>query len=296
MASSDSNQRKIVTEFPGTIRVYDDGTVERLRDTDFVPPSISVGGGGVSSNFSARLYLPPHCHRKLPLLLYFHGGAFCISSPFCGKYHRYVSRLAAEARVVVVSFAYRLAPEHPIPAAYDDARAGIRWAVSHRAGNGPEPWSAGGNIVHNLAMAVGDPEFGLGVGLSGIALVCPYFSGSKPTESEVIHRRPGGGNMWAFVCPSSPDNDDPRINPVGPKAPSLMGLGSKRVMVIVAGEDGLRDRGRLYYEGVEKSGWKGGAEFVEIEGEGHCFHLYNLESEKAGILIKRLVAFFNGKS
>ncbi|CAI0558385.1 unnamed protein product, partial [Linum tenue] len=109
------------------IRVYDDGTVERLRDTDFVPPSIS--GSGVSSkdvvinsNFSARLYLPPHCHRKLPLLLYFHGGAFCISSPFCGKYHRYVSRLAAEARVVVVSFAYRLAPEHPIPAAYDDGR------------------------------------------------------------------------------------------------------------------------------------------------------------------------------
>ncbi|CAI0558384.1 unnamed protein product, partial [Linum tenue] len=286
------------------IRVYDDGTVERLRDTDFVPPSIS--GSGVSSkdvvinsNFSARLYLPPHCHRKLPLLLYFHGGAFCISSPFCGKYHRYVSRLAAEARVVVVSFAYRLAPEHPIPAAYDDARAGIRWAVSHRAGNGHEPWlndhvdfnrvllsgeSAGGNIVHNLAMAVGDPGFGLGVGLSGIALVCPYFSGSKPS------------NMWAFVCPSSPDNDDPRINPVGPNAPSLTGLGSKRVMVIVAGEDGLRDRGRLYYEGVEKSGWKGGAEFVEIEGEGHCFHLYNLESEKAGILIKRLVAFFNGKS
>ncbi|CAI0558386.1 unnamed protein product, partial [Linum tenue] len=283
------------------IRVYDDGTVERLRDTDFVPPSIS--GSGVSSkdvvinsNFSARLYLPPHCHRKLPLLLYFHGGAFCISSPFCGKYHRYVSRLAAEARVVVVSFAYRLAPEHPIPAAYDDARAGIRWAVSHRAGNGHEPWlndhvdfnrvllsgeSAGGNIVHNLAMAVGDPGFGLGVGLSGIALVCPYFSGSKPS------------NMWAFVCPSSPDNDDPRINPVGPNAPSLTGLGSKRVMVIVAGEDGLRDRGRLYYEGVEKSGWKGGAEFVEIEGEDHIFHLFNPDCEAAAGLFDSWASFIN---
>ncbi|CAI0558389.1 unnamed protein product, partial [Linum tenue] len=283
------------------IRVYDDGTVERLRDTDFVPPSIS--GSGVSSkdvvinsNFSARLYLPPHCHRKLPLLLYFHGGAFCISSPFCGKYHRYVSRLAAEARVVVVSFAYRLAPEHPIPAAYDDARAGIRWAVSHRAGNGHEPWlndhvdfnrvllsgeSAGGNIVHNLAMAVGDPGFGLGVGLSGIALVCPYFSGSKPTESEVMHRRPGGGNINPFV---------------GGAPPSAEELGCQRVAIFVAERDILCDRGKAYYRSLARSEGQNGkvrVELVETKGEDHIFHLFNPDCEAAAGLFDSWASFIN---
>ncbi|CAI0558210.1 unnamed protein product [Linum tenue] len=325
MASSDSNQRKIVTEFPGTIRVYDDGTVERLRDTDFVPPSISVGGGGVSSkdvvinsNFSARLYLPPHCHRKLPLLLYFHGGAFCISSPFCGKYHRYVSRLAAEARVVVVSFAYRLAPEHPIPAAYDDARAGIRWAVSHRAGNGPEPWlndhvdfdrvllsgeSAGGNIVHNLAMAVGDPEFGcrssLAVKIHGLVMIHPYFWGKDPIGLEKADgaRKAMVDNWWTFVCPSNEGCDDPYINPfVGGAPPSAEELGCQRVAIFVAERDILCDRGKAYYRSLARSEGQNGkvrVELVETKGEDHIFHLFNPDCEAAAGLFDSWASFIN---
>ncbi|CAI0465233.1 unnamed protein product [Linum tenue] len=314
-----STLQELATEFPSMIRVYKDGTVERLRDTDFAPPSAA---GGVSSkdvvflpelNLSARLYLPSISgHRKLPLLLYFHGGGFCIASPFCGKYHRYVSRLAAEAQAVVVSFDYRKAPEHPIPAAYEDSWAGLHWAASHRAGNGPEPWlndhadfgrvflageSAGANIVHNLAMAAGNPDFGLQMRLLGVALVHPYFWGSTPIGSEPIYPQPDAKavteRLWPFICPSSPDNDDPRVNPMTPDGPSLVGLGCKRVLVYVAEKDLLKDRGWLYYEAVGRSGWMGVVEIGETEGEGHGFHLYDLESEKAEALIKRLAAFFN---
>ncbi|CAI0465237.1 unnamed protein product [Linum tenue] len=132
MSSSSTDGRKLAKEIPGHIRIYDDGTVERLRDTDVVPPSIDAGPGGVSTkdvvylpelNLSARLYLPQHGgNRKLPLVIYFHGGGFCVASAFCAKYHRYVYRMAAQAQAVVVSFDYRLAPEHPIPAAYEDCR------------------------------------------------------------------------------------------------------------------------------------------------------------------------------
>ncbi|CAN0922268.1 Probable carboxylesterase 2 [Linum grandiflorum] len=302
---SHPNQPQVATEFPGTIKINTDGTIHRLRDTDFVPPSSSSSGVSSKdvlfhpdSNLSARLHLPPSTdHRKLPLVLYFHGGGFCISSPFCSKYNRYASRIAAESQSLVVSFDYRKAPEHPIPAAYEDSWAGLLWAASHQTGNGPEPWlnehadfgriflagdSAGGNIVHNLA-------FGLEMEILGAALVHPYFWGSELIGSEAIYYPP----EWGFICPSSPDNDDPRVNPVAEDGPGLVGLGCRRVLVCVAEKDVLRDRGWMYYEALGRSGWMGVVEISESEGEGHAFHLYDLEGENADTLIKRLAAFFN---
>ncbi|CAL1410815.1 unnamed protein product [Linum trigynum] len=321
MASSGSGERKLVKEIPGNLLIYDDGTVERLRDTDVVPPSIDAGGVSTKDvvylpelNLSARLYLPSAAggNRKLPLVIYFHGGGFCVASPFCAKYHRYVSRLAAESQTVVVSFDYRLAPENPIPAAYEDSQAALRWAFSHRAGNGPEPWlnlhanfdraflwgdSAGGNIVHNLAMAAGSPDFGLKGGLLGMALVQPFFWGSEPIGSEVQFPdkmvKAVASHVWPYVSPSHPDNDDPQINPVAANGPGLVGLGCRRVLVCVGEADVLKDRGWLYYETLRKCGWAGVAEIDETQGKGHGFHLYELESEKARALIKRLATFFN---
>ncbi|CAN0922259.1 Probable carboxylesterase 2 [Linum grandiflorum] len=301
---SHPNQPQVATEFPGTIKINTDGTIHRLRDTDFVPPSSSSSGVSSKdvlfhpdSNLSARLHLPPSTdHRKLPLVLYFHGGGFCISSPFCSKYNRYASRIAAESQSLVVSFDYRKAPEHPIPAAYEDSWAGLLWAASHQTGNGPEPWlnehadfgriflagdSAGGNIVHNLAMAAGNPEFGLEMEILGAALVHPYFWGSELIGSEAIY------------YPPSPDNDDPRVNPVAEDGP---GLGCERVLVIVAGDDILKDRGRLYYEKLVGSGWKGTAEFVETEGKDHVFHIIEPDCVEAKGVLKRLAYFFNDQT
>ncbi|CAN1776575.1 Probable carboxylesterase 2, partial [Linum perenne] len=176
---------------------------------------------------------------------------------------------------------------------------------THGAGNGPEPWlnefadfnriflagdSAGGNIVHNLAM-------GLEVDLLGAALVHPYFWGSEPIGSESVNHLPeakaGANSLWPFICPSNPDNDDPRVNPVAEDGPGLVGLGCRRVLVCVAEKDVLRDRGWMYYQALGRSGWMGVVEMDECEDEGHGFHLYNLDSENAEILIKRLAAFFN---
>lgn len=178
-----------VQEFLPLLRIHKDGNIERLVDTDFVPPSTADPAAGVSSkdaiistdpHVTARLFLPKlpapdgH-HRKLPLLVYFHGGGFCSSSPFSGRYHRYVQALVAEANVVAVSVDYKKAPKNPIPAAYVDSWAALHWAFSHSSGTGPEDWlnryadfgrvflvgeDSGGNIVHNLAMAAGNPEFG----------------------------------------------------------------------------------------------------------------------------------------
>ncbi|GMY28623.1 probable carboxylesterase 2 [Fagus crenata] len=322
----DSSKSEIAHEFPFMIRVYKDGHVERLMGTDFVPTSTDAITGitskditilsksNTSNSISARLYLPTKLtnqNQKLPLLVYFHGGGFCVSSPFTSKYHNYVNTLVSEANVVAISVNYRKAPEHPIPVAYEDAWDVLQWVVSHCNNGGPEAWlnehvdfdrvflageSSGANIAYNLAMKAGEAQFtGLKMGLLGVALVHPYFWGSVPIGSEAQDpsRKALVDRLWPFVCLSAPDNDDPRANPVAEGAPSLAQLGCRRVLVCVAEKDVLRDRGWLYYEALGRSGWMGVVEIEETEGEDHAFHLNDLKCEKARDLIKDLAAFFN---
>ncbi|KAJ1396937.1 Lipase, GDXG, putative histidine active site [Sesbania bispinosa] len=317
---SDSDSHELVAhDFPGLIRVFKDGRVQRFTGTDVVPPSIdpqaAVSSKDVTiypENISARLFLPqlPTNHHKLPLLIYFHGGGFCASSPFTAKYHNYITAVTAEAKVVVVSVDYRLAPEHPLPAAYEDSWAALQWVASHQNKSGPEPWlnehadfervflagdSAGANMVHNIAMVAGDPDFGLSMDILGACLVHPYFWGSGPIGSEALDpdRKAVVDRLWPFLCPSMPDNDDPRVNPVAEGAPSLAWLGCKRVLVCVAEKDVLRDRGWLYFNALGRSGWMGVVEIEETQEEGHAFHLYDLGCNKAKDLIKCMADFFN---
>ncbi|CAI0465242.1 unnamed protein product [Linum tenue] len=322
MSSSSTDGRKLAKEIPGHIRIYDDGTVERLRDTDVVPPSIDAGPGGVSTkdvvylpelNLSARLYLPQHGgNRKLPLVIYFHGGGFCVASAFCAKYHRYVYRMAAQAQAVVVSFDYRLAPEHPIPAAYEDSRAALRWAVSHRAGNGPEQWlndhadfdraflagdSAGANIIHHLALR--RRRIKLAVEIQGLVMIHPYFWGKDPIGSEKADnaRKAMVDNWWTFVCPSKEGCDDPYINPFAGGAPtSVEELGCRRVVIFVAESDILCGIGKAYYRSLVKSeghNCKSRVELRETKGEDHIFHLYDPDCEAAAELFENWAFFIN---
>ncbi|KAK8489376.1 hypothetical protein V6N11_082706 [Hibiscus sabdariffa] len=209
----------------------------------------------------SRLFLPKltNPNQKLPLLVYFHGVAFCVSSPFTSKFSNYLNALVAEANVIAVSVNYRNAPEHPLPAAYEDSWAALQWVVSHCNRQGPEPWlndhadfervflggeSSGANIAHNLAMVAGDPEFSLNVDILGIALVHPYFWGSR--------------TYW------------------------FRGI-----------TPGSKGGGRLYYEALGRSGWMGVVEIMETDEVGHGFQLNDLESDKAKDLITRLAAFCN---
>ncbi|KAK1310872.1 putative carboxylesterase 2 [Acorus calamus] len=275
------------------LRVYDDGHVERLLGTTVVPPSLDPATGvsskdvviNPSTSLSARLYLPPtnpsSQQKLLPLLVYYHGGGFCIESAASPTYHHYLNSIASEAGIAIVSVEYRRAPEHPLPIAYDDSLEALIWAVK----------GAGANICHNIAMR----SRGGGVQIEGVVLVHPYFWGSTATTEEALseEERAKHDKMWRFVCPTSEGVDDPRLNPLAEGAPSLAGLGCERVLVCEAEKDFLRGRGRMYCEGLRQSGWKGTAEFVETEGEGHVFHLFNPGCENSKVLMKKLVSFFN---
>lgn len=145
------NLQDVAYEFLNLLRVYKDGHVERLIGTDVVPPSTDPHSPVFSKDIiiipehkiSARLYLPSIAggfKRRLPILLYFHGGAFCVSSPFTHNYHNYLNSLVVKAQIIAISINYRKAPENPLPAAYEDSWAALQWVASHRNGEGPEVW------------------------------------------------------------------------------------------------------------------------------------------------------------
>ena len=303
------------------IRVHKGGRVERYEGTEVAPASVDPVSGVSSKDIlvtsdtgvSARVYLAklPNDERpkKLPLLVYFHGGGFCTCRAFNPPYHNYLNSLAAQANVVAVSVDYRLAPEHPIPTAYDDSWAALQWVASH-AESGDEEWlanhadfgrvflagdSAGATIAHQMAMRAGVERLESGVKINGLALIHPYFLGTNWVESDAIDPAISEGLriMWEMVCPSTTGFDDPRINPLAKDVPSLSSLACKWVLVCVGEMDVLRDRGRAYYEGLKASGRVGDLELLESEGEGHVFHFSNPTCEKAVALCRAICRFVN---
>ncbi|CBI32440.3 unnamed protein product, partial [Vitis vinifera] len=120
-------------------RVYKDGRVHKYHPTDKIPssdhPQTGVRSKDVvvssETGVSVRLFLPKidDPDKKLPLLFYIHGGGFSFLSAFSPSYDSYLKSLVAEANVIGVSVEYRLAPENPIPACYDDSWAALQWVA-----------------------------------------------------------------------------------------------------------------------------------------------------------------------
>lgn len=111
-----------------------------------------------------RIYRPK-AEGTLPLLVYYHGGGWLFGD--VGAVDRAISRMADEARVVIVSVDYRLAPEHPYPAAWEDAEDAYAWASANAGTWNSDPSricvggdSAGGNLsvaVTTRRQAAGKP-------------------------------------------------------------------------------------------------------------------------------------------
>ncbi|GAA0162086.1 deacetylase [Lithospermum erythrorhizon] len=317
-----SSTKEIQLDLSPAIIIYKNSQIQRLWGSPPAPPShpdpktlVSSKDITISPQVSARLYLPTlqTPNQKLPILVYYHWGGFVAGSPFQEQEHCYLNILVSKANVVVVSVDYRLAPEHPLPAAYQDSWTALQWVASHADENmtKKDQWlvdhgdfgklfiagdSAGGNITHNMAMRAGREKLNADVTILGAIIAFPYFWGSKTIldMSNESNMKTLEYRLWEFVHPSADNGiDNPMINPVVDGGLSLKELPFLKMFVCTGERDVMRARAIQYVEALRKSGWVGEVEFVDVERKNHCFQIVNPNSEKAIDLIKSFACFIN---
>ncbi|KAK9699944.1 hypothetical protein RND81_08G205500 [Saponaria officinalis] len=262
-------------------------------------------------NLSARVFLPTlnHSSRKIPILVYFHGGAFCIGSPFSEFDHLYLNRLTSQGKVVAISINYRLFPEYTLPAAFEDAWFALEWVASQSQTLAwTEPWiashgdfsriflggdSSGATIVHNLAMRASQDSLLYGLHIYGAILATPYFlgSGRVPLDPPNYTLTPFY-RVWSYVCPRCPHGvDNPAVNPVGPRSPCLRRLAVEKVLVYTAEHDPLLGRSVRYVMGIRGSRWEGILAYYEGKNFSHVFHVSDPYNSETQLMITRVGQF-----
>lgn len=281
----------IKEEIEGLIRVFKDGHVERPEIVPCVssatlPPELGVISRDVvvdqPTNVWARFYAPTVSHAaKLPLLVYFHGGGFCVGSAAWSCYHEFLAKLAAKSSCLIMSVNYRLAPENPLPAAYEDGFKALVWlkqrAADHRlhTSQGHQWWSrrcdfariflagdsAGANIAYNLStrLASNEDKSLRPLVMRGLVMLQPFFGGEMRTSSERSTATQASSALslaasdtyWRLALPAGANRDHPWSNPLGNNnRAAWRGTGSKTIetkkllptLVCVSEMDILRDR------------------------------------------------------
>jgi acetyl esterase len=212
---------------------------------------------GPGGDIAVRIYRPVTDAAALPVVVYAHGGGFV----FCDldSHDGLCRNLANRVGAVMVSVDYRLAPEHPWPAAADDLYAAVRWINDNADALGIDAGrivvggdSAGGNLAAVTALMARDRG---GPGLAGQLLLYPVIAADFGTESYrafgrgYYNPKPALQWYWDQYVPTVAERSHPYASPLGA---DLHGLPT--AVVVIAGHDPLRDEGVAYADALETAG------------------------------------------
>lgn len=252
-----SDQPPITAQTPKQARIaYEEG----LTRVDFAPRDLSGIAGfeidGGSGPLRVRLYTPSN-EPDLPLLVYLHGGGFVIGS--LGSHDPLCREIAARAGCMVLNVGYRLAPEHPHPAAPADARAAVTWASAHARELGADPGrlavagdSAGGTLAALAARHARDQDIPLRLQ----ALLYPALdqAGSYPSRERYADVWPIERDVIRWFQRHQHGHEDPmhEIEASPGRADDLAGLAP--AYILTAGLDPLQDEAIAYARRLEAAG------------------------------------------
>ena len=227
------------------------GTREMMRQAAALagtaPPLARIEDVVMPGSLRARQYWPV-TRTGLPVVVYFHGGRF-----FSGdlESHDTVCRmLALSAGCRVLAVDYRLAPEHRFPAAAEDARRAVEWAMREGVPVGVAGDSAGANLAAGVALEH------RGSALRCQLLIYPMLDPICSSASFVEFGEgygPGAADMkrgWSEYLAEGTGSRDPRASPLS--AEDVRGVAP--AFVLTAEYDTLRDEGEAYARKLVQSG------------------------------------------
>jgi acetyl esterase/lipase len=215
---------------------------------------------GPGSQLRMRIYTPAGAdgHAVLPGLVYFHGGGLVAGS--LDTHDGICRSLTAATGCRVLAVDYRLAPEHPFPAAVEDGFVATGWVATHAAELGVDPDrlgicgdSAGATLaaaVCHSAAAAGQPH------LACQFLICPIMDYAAESDSRrslaegyLVDRATLEHDLRHYL-PAGADRADPRVSPL--RAADLRGLPPSCIQTAEC--DPLRDEGAAYAERLRLAG------------------------------------------
>jgi acetyl esterase len=225
---------------------------------------------GPAGDIALRLYDARESRDAGPAVVFMHGGGFVIGD--LESHHSLCTEIAAELDLPVIAVDYRLAPEHPFPAAPDDCEAAARWIAANSSQLGreitgliPMGDSAGGNLTIVVTQALCDAPAAVPV-----VLQVPIYplSDDKPDHRSFLDFAEGflltAQTMAWFAESYGAVIGDKRAYP-------LYGDHTKTppTVLVTAGLDPIRDSGRIYGAELVRAGAE--VVFLEMKGTIHGF-------------------------
>ncbi len=218
-----------------------------------------------------RIYRP--VGEAVGIVHYMHGGGWALGD--LPSVDHTARRFCHELSMVIVTSTYRLAPENPFPAGFDDSLLAARWVLAHHAELGGEGLptaiagdSAGGNLAAAIALALRDAG---GATFDVQALLYPAVDlregATYPSRSRNADPTLNADQLSTYIedYAGGSDLSDPRISPLA--ADSVADL--PPALIVVQSVDPLRDEAVAYADRLREAGVR--VELMEFDNMTHGF-------------------------
>lgn len=267
LSATDARKNHTPTDAVTDLAKQNNITVPAAK-ADTIGKDIDVSGGKIH----LRIYTPKAGSGPYPLIVYYHGGGFVIAN--LDVYNTSAQALAEQVGAIVVSVAYRLAPENKFPTAHNDAFTAYEWAVKNAVDLNADPAkiavvgeSAGGNLAANVSIMARDKHIMLPVHQ---VLIYPIAQANMNTESYKMYEKakPLNKAMMGWFTEqylnTMIEAQDPKISLVNANLKSL-----PPTTIITAEIDPLHDDGVILADKLKAAGVK--VDSKNYEGVTHEF-------------------------